>query len=190
MKLQIIFSLVTIYLGQQIFALSPEMKQSDSIKQIDLTTVLKQSIPSIDHHEDLKEGEVLRIPKIVFNYNSTELLVNDTVNAKDSLNYVFNILTKFPEMIVVVRGHTDCRGNEKYNQTLSYKRAVTCVNYLIQEKGIHDSRLKAKGMGELEPLHSMNCYAISKLKSSEAQERVHQENRRIDIQVLSFDFKK
>ena len=50
-------------------------------------------------------------------------------------------------MKIEVNSHTDIRGTEKYNDTLSIKRADETVQYLI-DKGIEAERITSKGYGE------------------------------------------
>jgi len=57
------------------------------------------------------------------------------------------ILEKNPEIIIEIGSHTDSRGTNKYNQSLSQRRAESVVQYLIG-KGLDKSRLQAKGYGE------------------------------------------
>lgn len=52
---------------------------------------------------------------------------------------------------VKVAGHTDSRGDDKYNLALSQRRAETVRAYLIK-KGVAANRLTAKGYGESRPV--------------------------------------
>ena len=52
---------------------------------------------------------------------------------------------------IEVAGHTDSRGSDKYNMSLSKRRAEAVRNYLIS-KGIAADRLSAKGYGESQPV--------------------------------------
>lgn len=70
--------------------------------------------------------------------------------AADTLNMVFQTLSENPEMIVEVRGHTDAKGSDDYNQKLSDERAAAAIKYLI-DKGVTNARLQPKGLGEKEP---------------------------------------
>ena len=56
------------------------------------------------------------------------------------------ILNDKPVSIEIL-SHTDSRGNDDYNMSLSQQRANSVVNYLVS-KGISRSRLSAKGYGE------------------------------------------
>ena len=56
-------------------------------------------------------------------------------------------------MIVVITGHTDNVGSQKYNQELSLKRAQAVKNWLV-EKGIASKRMRTVGRGMNEPVAS------------------------------------
>lgn len=135
------------------------------------------------------ENTVIKLPLIEYAYNSAEL----RPNSKDSLNYLYNILIDNPTIVIQLRSHTDFRGSASYNQKLSQKRAQSCVDYLVGEKGIDRDRIVAKGMGESEPIKGADGTVLSeayikKLKSKEEVEAAHQRNRRTDFKVLSTDF--
>ncbi|MEY3017664.1 MAG: outer rane porin f precursor [Pseudomonadota bacterium] len=53
---------------------------------------------------------------------------------------------------VVIEGHTDSRGSEKYNQWLSARRAKAVADVLEKRFGIEGSRIASKGYGESQPL--------------------------------------
>lgn len=53
--------------------------------------------------------------------------------------------------LILVTGHTDKIGTDQYNQKLSERRANAVKAYLVA-KGVEESRLKAMGKGESEPV--------------------------------------
>ena len=55
--------------------------------------------------------------------------------------------------LIRVEGHTDDRGKDSYNKTLSQKRASAVRKYLM-DKGIDGSRLEGVGFGEERPIAS------------------------------------
>jgi len=55
-------------------------------------------------------------------------------------------------VVVVVEGHTDSIGSDKYNMSLSKRRAQVVRNYLIKNYDILPQRLRAIGRGEKEPI--------------------------------------
>jgi len=112
---------------------------------------------------------------------------------KDSLNALYVTLTENPTLIIQLRSHTDHRGSIRSNQILSQKRAQSCVDYLVKEKGINPGRIKAKGMGENEPIKGEGGVILTKkyidsLKTKEEKDVALQRNRRTDFKVIGDDF--
>jgi peptidoglycan-associated lipoprotein len=105
--------------------------------------------------------------------------------SKDSLNFLYDIMTDNPNIVIELAAHTDSRGSNKANQELSQKRAQSCVNYLV-EKGIHRDRMVAKGYGETRLL--ISDAQIAKLKTEEEKEAAHAKNRRTEFSVIREDF--
>ena len=70
------------------------------------------------------------------------------------LNNVAEVLNAHSEIArIEVQGHTDSRGNDASNMSLSQRRAQSVVNYLVS-KGVDAGRLVAKGYGETQPIAS------------------------------------
>jgi outer membrane protein OmpA-like peptidoglycan-associated protein len=68
------------------------------------------------------------------------------------LNNVADVIKSHPEIGVVrVEGHTDSRGNDASNKSLSQKRADSVVKYLVA-RGVDRARLEAVGFGEDKPI--------------------------------------
>jgi OOP family OmpA-OmpF porin len=63
--------------------------------------------------------------------------------------------------LLLITGHADRLGREKFNQNLSEQRAQSVKNYLI-EQGIENSRLHAVGKGETEP--AVECHDSKRSK--------------------------
>ncbi|GAB4380766.1 MAG: OmpA family protein [Salibacteraceae bacterium] len=127
----------------------------------------------------------IKMPLVLYPLGKWDLLVNDEVNSKDSLEYLYNILVENPTIVIELAAHTDTRGNEKANQILSQKRAETCVNYLI-ERGIDPARMVPVGYGESKPI--VTDEEIAALPTEEEREAAHQKNRRTVFRVISFDY--
>ena len=60
-------------------------------------------------------------------------------------------LKEWGEVKVEVAGHTDSRGTDDYNMSLSQRRADAVRSYMI-DKGVAADRLTAKGYGESQPV--------------------------------------
>ena len=144
------------------------------------------------------EGVEYEMPTVLYPFGKTELLIDDQVNSADSLNYLLEILQNNPKLIVQLEAHTDARGKDAANLTLSQGRAKTCVDYLIS-KGIDPARLKPVGRGEAEPRKLLKPVAgfaagtvlteafINKLPK-ERQEEAHTLNRRTIFKVIGTNF--
>jgi len=132
---------------------------------------------------------VIKLPLIEYKTASSDL----QPQYKDSLNFLYDIMTDNPTLIIQLRSHTDHRGSTPANQKLSQKRAQSCVDYLVKEKGINSARIKAIGMGENEPIKSVGGISLTKqyidnLKSKEEKDAALQRNRRTDFKVIGDDF--
>lgn len=55
---------------------------------------------------------------------------------------------------IMIEGHTDNVGGEKYNKDLSYHRATRVQQVLIDQYGIDPARLSAQGFGKTRPVAS------------------------------------
>lgn len=78
---------------------------------------------------------------------------------------------------IELMSHTDSRGNDDFNMSLSQQRANAVVNYLVS-KGISRSRLSAKGYGETRLVNRCS-------NGVECSEAEHQKNRRTEFRVIS-----
>lgn len=93
----------------------------------------------------------IRLPEVRYALNSWELLVDSTINSKDSLLFVFDLLEEYPGMQLELSSHTDSRGSNVKNQILSENRARSCYKFLVEEKGVNPKRIVPVGQGENEP---------------------------------------
>jgi peptidoglycan-associated lipoprotein len=142
----------------------------------------------------------IRLPEVNYILGQPTLLVNDSINSKDSLNFVYNLLNEYPGMILELSCHSDSRGSDQANQKLSEARAKECVNYLVVEKGIDPKRIIAVGKGEKEPAVwtdpvtgekiTLTEDYINQFKTSDKIkfEKLHQINRRAEGKIISMDF--
>lgn len=78
---------------------------------------------------------------------------------------------------IELMSHTDARGNDDYNMSLSQQRANAVVNYLVS-KGISRSRLSGKGYGETRLVNRCS-------NGVECSEGQHQKNRRTEFRVIN-----
>ena len=98
---------------------------------------------------------ILSLTGVNFDTNKAVL----TAASKDILEQAVTLLKQTDAVIEVrVEGHTDSRGSEAYNMTLSQKRAEAVVAYLVSQ-GVNSSSLIPVGMGETSPVASNDTEA-------------------------------
>lgn len=78
---------------------------------------------------------------------------------------------------IEIMAHTDSRGNDDYNMSLSQQRANSVVNYLVS-KGVSRSRLSAKGYGETRLKNRCS-------NGVDCSDGEHRTNRRTEFRVLN-----
>jgi len=118
-----------------------------------------------------KDRLIIKTDPIYFDYDLWYI----RKESKVILNRVFDLMKKYPEMVVEIGSHTDSRGDLKYNAELSGKRAQSTKEYLV-ESGIDAKRIIAKGYGESVP--------IIKCKTDEScTEEQHELNRRSEFVI-------
>jgi len=134
--------------------------------------------------QSIRKKEIV-FPKVLYDFNKWDLQVNDSVNSKDSLDFLYQTLIDNPTLVIELMSNTDTRGTVQANETLSQKRAQSCVDYL-ESKGIPGDRMVAKGYGESQPL--ISDAEIAKLPTKVEKEAAHQVNRRTTFRVLRDDY--
>lgn len=117
-------------------------------------------------------NECIVLQNIYYDYNSADL-------RKDSykeLDKVATLLVENPSLKLQLGSHTDSRGDDDYNMTLSRNRAQNAVRYIIG-LGISSDRIIAKGYGETEPLNK----CIDGIPCTDGE---YQLNRRTDFRII------
>ncbi|MEN6431308.1 MAG: OmpA family protein [Smithella sp.] len=64
------------------------------------------------------------------------------------------VMKQYPDLNLVIEGHTDSIGSDAYNEKLSRERADAVKNYMVEKNGIDANRIKAIGFGEKQPVAS------------------------------------
>ena len=87
------------------------------------------------------------------------------------INDLAKVMRDYPDLNVVIEGHTDSIGTAAYNKKLSQRRADAVKKYLVEEDGIDANRITAKGFGEERPIASNDT------------DEGRQKNRRVEAAV-------
>lgn len=117
--------------------------------------------------EPISVNNKITLNNVFFDFDKSELKSESFVE----LDKLAELLQKNLTIKIEISGHTDNKGDDQYNLSLSQKRAESVVLYLT-EKGIDKSRLIAKGYGESQ--------AIAPNDTEENQAK----NRRTEVKVL------
>lgn len=114
------------------------------------------------------DGILVNLGNILFDINKATL----RPEALATLQKLAKILRDYPQLDIVVSGHTDNTGNEQYNRILSEQRAKTVSDY-ITSQGVASHRVSYIGYGSTRPV------------SDNSTETGRAANRRVEIKILT-----
>ncbi|QHT71589.1 OmpA family protein [Rhodocytophaga rosea] len=115
----------------------------------------------------ITKGQTIVLNNLFFDFGKSELLPA----SYPELERLIEVLQSDKSIKIMIAGHTDDKGADALNLTLSQNRANAVVKYLV-EKGINASRLSAKGFGKSKPIVANDS------------DTNRQQNRRVEFNVL------
>jgi len=116
-----------------------------------------------------REGNLLAVTfkgDVTFDTNSTVV----KPGLYTEIDRIADVLIRYPQTLIRVEGHTDSVGTEEYNMDLSFRRADS-VRDLLVDRGVATSRIQTVGFGETMPV------------ATNATEAGRQLNRRVEIKI-------
>lgn len=138
---------------------SIDLTEESTYKEINVDIIL-QSIQSL-------QNTSIVLNNIYFDFDKSDLKTESGIE----LDRLVKFLSDNPNVKIEISAHTDAKGSEEYNLSLSQKRAESVVGYLTA-KGIDPARLIAKGYGESNPI------------GDNSTEEGMAKNRRVEMRVL------
>lgn len=117
----------------------------------------------------VKETEIVLNP-IFFEFDKS----NVTREGAFELDKLVQVMKSNPNLTILAKAHTDNRGSDAYNLSLSDRRAKSTVQYVIS-RGISKGRITGKGFGESEP--KVDC-------REQCTEEQHAQNRRSEFLIV------
>lgn len=117
--------------------------------------------------------KLLNMNPIYFDLNK----FNIRPDAQLELQKVVNYMLEYPTVKIDVRSHTDARGSDKYNLSLSKRRNAATKNWIVS-KGIMPERISGEGYGETQILN--HC-----TNGVKCIEELHEQNRRSEFIVTA-----
>ncbi|MCB0508594.1 MAG: OmpA family protein [Chitinophagales bacterium] len=143
---------------------APEVaKGTDSVSA---PVVTKYDDTEIKKEINALNEKIWLLTSIYYDYDKS----NITASASKELKKVGIIMATNPDLKVNVKGNTDTRGSEEYNQKLSDKRVDAAIKFLKDNYGISEDRFIKLPVGKTDPL--------VKDATTESQ---HHTNRRVDF---------
>jgi chemotaxis protein MotB len=135
-----------------------------------LKNIINDALKSFDNSElnvYLKDGKVYVAmeEKLLFKTGSSAI----DKRGKEAIIKLGKILEKNTDTEILIEGHTDNVGPDKYNWKLSTERALSVVNILTENTSIKPERITASGRGMHKPV------------ADNSTDAGKQKNRRIEI---------
>ena len=112
-------------------------------------------------------GATVNLQNVLFQRATTDFVGG----SEKELERVVKMLQDNPDLKILVKGHTDNRGNAVMNMDLSQRRAQKVMDFLI-ESGVEEERVSSQGFGGTVPIASNEDEFTRKL------------NRRVEFTVL------
>ena len=111
---------------------------------------IKETLPGAEV-ERVGEGIKVTMKEnmVNFGFDSSDL----TSAAKANLDKLAQVLKNNMDTNIYIYGHTDSKGTDAYNLSLSERRAAAVKNYLVSQ-GVSAGRMFTMGVGEKEPVAS------------------------------------
>ena len=129
---------------------------------------LEQNIPGAIV-ERVGEGiQVTFESGLLFDFDSDRVKPTAQANLKN----LASSLSKYPNSSLLIVGHTDSKGSDDYNMSLSQRRASAAAQYLVSQ-GVESGRLRTLGLGETEPKAANDSEANMAL------------NRRVEVAIYA-----
>lgn len=116
----------------------------------------------------ITETQVVLQP-IFFKFDKSDI----TPQGASELDKLVTVMTDNPDMIILVKSHTDNKGTDEYNKDLSNRRAQATVAYVVS-KGISEARIFGKGFGKSDL--KVNCNPCTQEEDSQ--------NRRSEFMIV------
>lgn len=142
--------------------------------EIQMNELLALTIGKVEVGMDL--AKMIDIKPIYFDLGKSKIRPDAAIE----LNKVVAVMKEYPNMIIELGAHTDCRGAAAANLKLSGSRAKASAEYIVKQ-GIDKARISGKGYGESKLLNTCGCEG--KVKST-CTEWEHSQNRRTEFIIV------
>ena len=190
-----------VILQDKEYQISTVKEGYSSMKSRDITTVGKKKSQKFNIDLYLLPEKEIKLTEVQYVRNQWNFIHDSTCMSLDSLTQTYNMLKDFPRVKIKIFSHTDARGSDEKNRTLSENRARKYYTELIK-MGIDPRRIIPQGKGETQPrvwydpqlkqTVTLDEAYINQFKSSDPvrYEYLHQLNRRTTAKVIDKNWNK
>ena len=129
----------------------------------------RRALAASDAASIRREGELLAITlrgDVFFDVDSASV----RPGLYREIERIAGVMVRYPDMTILIEGHTDSTGSERYNHQLSQRRARAVEDLLIA-RGVNPRHLRAIGYGESRPIANNRSASGRQL------------NRRVEIRI-------
>jgi outer membrane protein OmpA-like peptidoglycan-associated protein len=141
--------------------------QSENLNLDSLTKAGYREIHKDLYLVPIEIGQVVRLNNVFFDFDKWDLRPESFVE----LDRVVKLLAENPAIEIEMSAHTDSKGSDEYNFTLSDNRAKSVKDYILS-KGIAESKIISQGYGETKPVATNDT------------DDGRQLNRRVEFKIL------
>ncbi|MCB0663916.1 MAG: OmpA family protein, partial [Saprospiraceae bacterium] len=123
----------------------------------------------------MEEGAVIVLQNIYYDFGKSAI----RAGAARELDALATLMRKYPSMEIELIAHTDSRGSDEFNQSLSLARAESAKDYLTRN-GVQKDRITAFGYGESQLRNECE-------DGVECSDEDHAFNRRTEVRITKID---
>ncbi len=122
--------------------------------------------------DTIRLNESIRLNSIYYDFDDDKILSA----SEPDLQFLADIMKKYPAIKVELSSHTDAQGRDDYNEKLSQRRANSAAKWIV-ERGIEASRIVPVGYGEKVILNRCS-------NGVECPDEEHRFNRRTEFKII------
>jgi outer membrane protein OmpA-like peptidoglycan-associated protein len=138
-----------------------------------VTRSMRSLIADLDGKETSTNITIDLSADVLFDFDSATL----RPAATPKLRKIAALIAQYPKSAVLIEGHTDSKGADDYNMTLSRNRADSVRAWFSSEGKTSATRIQATGVGETRPI------ASNTKPNGEDNPAGRQKNRRVEITI-------
>jgi outer membrane protein OmpA-like peptidoglycan-associated protein len=172
-----------VVMALALLSAGPALAQEEKGKILDLqgkVVDLKERVEStggkqvgLEMKETAEEVRIDLAADVLFDFDKADI----RSEASGTLKEVAEVIRKQAKGGVIIVGHTDAKGTDAYNQTLSQRRANSVRDWLVKDAGLSGVRFETSGVGARKPV------APNAKPDGSDDPEGRQKNRRVEITV-------